>query len=229
MVHSLREELRREYVVGGQLPSEPELAAQYGVSRGTVRSALAVLEREGVVIRRQGAGTYVHYISRAHIRAEHAYEYTELLRIAGFEPGIRLDGYRDEPLTEEQAAELDLAPGAPALHVCKTFLGNGQPAIYCIDVIPRSLIISPYVEAELAKPIFEFMRAHCHQESVQHLAELIPTTAAADVAALLGIEPGAPLLRVEEISYNGLGAAIALHTTFYRDQFVRFSIIRTRM
>jgi len=229
VVQSLREELRREYVVGGQLPSEPDLAAEYGVSRGTVRHALAVLEREGVIIRRQGAGTYVHYISRAHIRAEHAHEYTELLRIAGFEPSIRFESYAYEPLSEEQAAALDLEPGAPALTVRKTFLANGQPAIYCIDIVPQAFIIAPFDEAELARPFFEFMRNRCHQESVQHLAELIPTIAGADIAALLQVEPGTPMLRVEEVSYDPLGAAIALHSTYYCDRFIRFSILRTRM
>ena len=229
MVQSLREELRREYVVGGQLPSEPDLAAQFGVSRGTVRDALAVLEREGVIIRRQGAGTYVHYISRAHIRAEHAYEYTDLLRLAGFEPSIRLDDYAYEQLSEDQAAELDLEPGAPALVVCKTFLANGQPAIYCRDLVPQSLILTPFDEAELARPFFEFMRTRCRQDSVQHLAELIPTVATDEIANLLAIAPGTPLLQVEEISYNALGEAVALHSTYYCDQFVRFSMLRKRM
>lgn len=221
--------MRREYVVGGQLPSEPDLAAQFGVSRGTVRDALAVLEREGVIIRRQGAGTYVHYISRAHIRAEHAYEYTDLLRLAGFDPGIRLDAYSYGQLSEDQAAELDLEPGAPALIVCKTFLANGQPAIYCRDLVPQSLILTPFDEAELARPFFEFLRARCRQDSVQHLAELIPTVATAEIADLLTIAPGTPLLQVEEISYNALGAAVALHSTYYCDQFVRFSMLRKRM
>src|SRR5690606_31913473 len=41
-------------------PSEWELVAQYGVSRTTVRSALAQLERDGLVRRRKGRGTWVH-------------------------------------------------------------------------------------------------------------------------------------------------------------------------
>ena len=45
VANNLRKELRSEYVVGGQLPSEPELATQLGVSRGTVRQALTMLER----------------------------------------------------------------------------------------------------------------------------------------------------------------------------------------
>lgn len=226
---SLREELRHAYVVGGQLPSEPELAAQYGVSRGTVRQALAVLEREGVIIRRQGAGTYVHYISRAQTRAEHAYEYTDLLRSAGFTPSIRLDAFADLPLTVEQAVGLDLEPGAPVLQVCKTFLANGRPAIHCIDRIPRHLILSPFDPAELQQPIFEFMRRRCHQVTVQNLAELIPTVATPDIAALLELSPGAPLLQIEEIGYNEQGQAVTLHSTYYHDQFVRFSLLRKRI
>jgi GntR family transcriptional regulator len=226
---SLREELRHEYVVGGRLPSEPELAAQYRVSRGTVRQALAVLEREGVIIRRQGAGTYVHYISRAQTRAEHAYEFTDLLRIAGFEAGIRLEFCTYEPLTDQQAAQLDLESGALALVVAKTFLANDQPAIYCIDRIPQSLIIAEFDEAELKQPIFDFMRDRCHQVTVQNLAELIPSVASADLAAILDIDPGAPVLRIDEVGYNADGAAVALHSAFYRDQFVRFSLLRKRM
>jgi DNA-binding FadR family transcriptional regulator len=58
--------LRRE-IVGGSLshqdalPSERRLAEHYAVSRGTVREALARLEREGLVETRRGSGTYVAY------------------------------------------------------------------------------------------------------------------------------------------------------------------------
>ncbi|MBS1253747.1 MAG: Arabinose metabolism transcriptional repressor [Anaerolineales bacterium] len=51
--------LDAEWEVGGRLPSEHELCAQLGISRGTLRQALAELEREGFVRREQGRGTFV--------------------------------------------------------------------------------------------------------------------------------------------------------------------------
>ena len=44
----------------GQLPSEPQLAAELGVSRATIREALTILAREGVIVRRHGVGTFVN-------------------------------------------------------------------------------------------------------------------------------------------------------------------------
>ncbi len=229
VANSLREELRHEYIVGGRLPSEPELAAQYGVSRGTVRQALAVLEREGVIIRRQGAGTYVHYISRAQTRAEHAYEFTDLLRSAGFDPTIRLDSFGYEPLSAELAAQVDMEPETPALVVCKTFLASGQPAIHCIDRIPQKSIIAPFGDEELQQPIFDFMRERCHLVTVQNLAELIPSVASPQIAGILQIQPGAPLLRIDEVGYDVDGTAVVLHTAYYHDNYVRFSLLRKRI
>lgn len=45
--------------VGSRLPTEPELAAQYGVGLNTIRRAVAMLVTDGIVVRRQGSGTYV--------------------------------------------------------------------------------------------------------------------------------------------------------------------------
>ena len=51
--------LNGEWGYGAMLPAEHELCAEYGVSRGTLRQALAELEREGFVRREQGRGTFV--------------------------------------------------------------------------------------------------------------------------------------------------------------------------
>jgi 5-formyltetrahydrofolate cyclo-ligase len=48
-----------EWSAGGKLPSEPQLAQQYDVSRMTMRQAFKELAKEGVVVRRRGAGTFV--------------------------------------------------------------------------------------------------------------------------------------------------------------------------
>jgi GntR family transcriptional regulator len=226
---SLREELREEYVVGGQLPSEPELAVQFGVSRGTVRQALTILEREGVLFRRQGAGTFVHYISRVQTRAEHAYEFSDLLRIAGYEPSIQLISFDTLPLSEKWAAHLDNEEAPNALVIRKLFLADGQPAIYCLDSIPLHLITTPYDEDELCLPVFDFMKAHCRQSTIQNLAEIIPDIVDEKLANLLAMEMGQPLLRIDEIGYNEEGKPILFTRAYYKEMFIRFSLLRTRI
>jgi len=225
----LREELRQEYVVGGQLPSEPDLAKQFGVSRGTVRQALTILEREGVIFRRQGSGTFVHYISRVQTRAEHAYEFSDLLRIAGFEPDIQLISFDYLPLNEKWAAQLDTEAEDQALVIRKLFLANGQPAIYCLDSIPQNLIINPYEDDELCQPVFDFMKQHCRQSTVQNLAEIVPVIVDEELAELLAMEPGQPLLRIDEIGYNEDGKPVLFTRAYYKDRFIRFSILRKRI
>ncbi len=226
---TLREELREEYVVGGQLPSEPDLAEQFGVSRGTVRQALTILEREGVIFRRQGAGTFVHYISRVQTRAEHAYEFTDLLRIAGYDPAIRLVSYDYVPLNEKLAAQLDVSADAQALVVRKLFLADGQPAIYCLDSIPLDLITQPYKEEELGLQIFDFLKKYCGQSTVQNLAEIIPDIVNEELASLLAMKPNQPLLRIDEIGYNEEGRPIIFTRAYYKEMFIRFSLLRKRI
>ena len=226
---ALREELRQEYVVGGQLPSEPDLAAEFGVSRGTVRQALTILEREGVIFRRQGSGTFVHYISRVQTRAEHAYEFSDLLRIAGFEPTIQMVSFETMPFDEEWAAQLDCEEDEQALVIRKLFLANGQPAIYCLDHIPQHLILDSYDDEELCQPVFDFMKQRCGQSTVQNLAEIVPITADNELARLLAMQPGRPLLRIDEIGYNEEGQPVIFTQAYYRDKFIRFSILRKRI
>lgn len=51
--------ISREWTAGMRIPSEPDLSAEYGVSRATIRQAIANLVSDGLLIRRQGLGTFV--------------------------------------------------------------------------------------------------------------------------------------------------------------------------
>ena len=59
--------LRGELKPGDRLPNEPELARMFGVSRGALREALAVLKAKGIIERRPGKGTYIRRINRAEL------------------------------------------------------------------------------------------------------------------------------------------------------------------
>ena len=60
MANSLRTAISEgEYTSTGRLPTEQKLMQQFGVSRQTVRNALEILAKEGLIQRRQGSGTVV--------------------------------------------------------------------------------------------------------------------------------------------------------------------------
>ncbi len=225
----LRKRLRSDYSTGGQLPSEPKLASAFGVSRGTVRQALTILEREGVIFRRQGSGTYANkYVLRIQARAEKAHEFTKLLGLAGFTPGIELISIERQPLPEDIAARMDW-PITQALMIQKLFLADGCPAITCLDVIPESLICDVYDDEELNQPIFDFLDKRCHQSVAQVLTEIIPVVADADLAERLGMTPGEPLLRFEEVGFNQTNQPVLFSRVYYNDQFIRFSVLRKKV
>ena len=61
----LRASLREGYEPGDRLPAHQEVATQYGVSIGTVKRAFAVLQREQVIVTRQGQGSFVVRVPEA--------------------------------------------------------------------------------------------------------------------------------------------------------------------
>lgn len=230
VAREIRKQLKSEYITGGKLPSEHEMAAQFGVSRGTVRQALTILEREGVIFRRQGSGTFVNkYVLRIQARAEIAYEFTELLSIAGYEAGIHVLALEHCPVSNEIAELMELEPECVLLTVQKLFLADGQPAIYCIDYLPEHLICTEYEPSELKQPIFEFLKQRCGRSINMNLTEIIPELADEHLAYILDVQPGEPLLRFDEIGYEQSGQPALFSRIYFKDQYIRFTMLRKRV
>lgn len=227
---ALRQRLQHEFSGGGRLPSEPEIASEYGVSRGTVRDALAVLEREGAIFRRRGSGTYANqYALRIQAHVETAYEFTDLITQAGYTPAIQPIAVERKPLPEAVAERMGRDAGSDALFVSKLFLADGNPAVYCVDVLPADLIRQPYEQAELDAPIFDFLHRRCGETISHTLAEIIPLTADDSLAAILGVSVGTAILRFDEVAFNRLNKPVLFYWAYYRDEYVRFSVLRRKM
>jgi GntR family transcriptional regulator len=113
---------------GTYLPAESRLAEDYGVSVGTLRTALTALAHDGILVRRQGKGTAV---------ATHDAD-SALFRFFTLQ---RPDGSRvlpvSQPLartrraaTPEEAADLGLAPGAEVVHIRRLREIDGRTVIF---------------------------------------------------------------------------------------------------
>jgi GntR family transcriptional regulator len=108
---------------GDRLPTEPELVERLAVSRGTVRRAFDDLEREGIVSRQPGRGTFV--AERRMMRPlSELTSFTEHLQSLGLAPGARLVSWRD---AESDDGEGHFAAGIPLVRIVRVRTANDEP------------------------------------------------------------------------------------------------------
>jgi DNA-binding transcriptional regulator YhcF (GntR family) len=119
---------------GDRLPSQHALCARYGVARETVKSALRILDREGMIVSRQGSGVFV----RTRRGTEHDVE--EFLRSAFDRPHVTIDyaGWRAETLSHVLPRALDV-------------LRSGQASATSFRL--RLLLVDPSAPAGLPRPV----------------------------------------------------------------------------
>jgi GntR family transcriptional regulator len=227
VANRLRGRLRREYARGGQLPGENALAAEMGVSRGTVRQALTILQHEGFISRRQGLGTFANpHVEGIPARINFAFEFSELIEGAGYDADVKLLEWRPDTADAATAAKLEREPGAPLLRLRKLFLASRQPAIYVDGVLPTDLIRDDYDPAEFERPIFQFLDRRCQRRPKYILSALVPSLAEGEMVDALDVAPGNPILKFIDVVYDAKDEPLALMHIYFREPLIRFQALR---
>lgn len=118
-----------EYLPKERIPSEPELAAQYGVSRITVRRAVEELCAEGYLVKQQGRGTFVStpHINRRLLQYTAARSFTDVCRDNGMAPGGHVVNRLIVPVRAEEAKFFGLTDDALLLYVQRIRTADEQP------------------------------------------------------------------------------------------------------
>jgi len=213
-----------------RVPAETELANDLGVSRTTVRDALSRLESEGVIFRKQGAGTFVNRRGlRIRSRLDEIWSYEAVLQAHGYEPSTRVLDLSRQPADAGLAKDLDLAKGATVLIVRKLFLEDKQPVILTCNYIPLAFISEPLVEADFAVPIFNYLAQSAGQHLNYYLSEIVPVLAQDELAETLHLPAPTALLSLEEIGYNEENEPILKAYSYFRDDLLRLGLIRRKV
>jgi GntR family transcriptional regulator len=214
------------YPVGGRLPSESELAAHYGVSRGTVRQAVAALTAEGRIGSRQGARRVVLGTRRSQSFGS-LRSFAQWARAVGRTPsGLVVEQYR-APATEEDRRRLHLQTGARVLHVLRLRGLDGEPVL--LERAVYAPWIAPAVE-QLPPDCVSVVEALHRSEGVvfaygEH--EIDAVAAGTRDAELLGIRRGGPLLRIRRTTSTPAGRPIEWGDDRYRTGTLSFSVYNT--
>jgi GntR family transcriptional regulator len=214
---------REEYVVGSRLPSETELAGHYGVSRGTVRQAVAALTAEGLIGSRQGARRVVLASRRSQSFAE-LRSFAQWARAMGREATGHVVAQEYLPATAQDATRLQLRAGAPVLHVLRVRGLDGEPVL--LERTVYADWISPAVEtldpdaASVTQLLYDgtgLVFAYG-----EHIIDAV--AAGAQDAELLGIRRTSPLLRVRRVTTTREGRPVEWSDDRYRSDAVSFSV-----
>jgi GntR family transcriptional regulator len=207
---------------GALIPPEPELAAELGVSPGTVRKALSGLERRRLIERRQGRGTFVaeHTSERALF---HFFRVVDLGDAKHAPTSLVLD-CRTGPATAEQAASLGLAPGAEVHRVERIRAIADQPVILERILLPAARFpgFALPVLRQMTDELYVLYQRD-HGVTIARAEERLAAIAATpDQAAKLGLAPGAPLLEIARLAFDVADRPVERRVTWLDTRMHRY-------
>lgn len=219
--------LSGEYRQGERIPSEEKLADQLGVSRTTIRSALASLATEGIVIRRQGDGTYVNHraIGVPH-RLETHWQFPEFIKASGMMPGMKIIEETIRNPTDYESSILEIGQNQEVLVVCRLFLADEQPAILTTDILPCSSLSPEYSSEALTRPILDFLESYCGKIHVYNMAEVNVCLADDFVAKHMNVVEGDPILYLEEVFFDRNDRPIMFTHNYHDGKILKLKLIR---
>jgi GntR family transcriptional regulator len=224
------------YESGSQIPPETELAAEFDVSRATVRSALNTLEAQGRVVRRQGAGTFVSQLPHITNPLDRAIDFQELIAGFGFQPSVRFVHTALAQPAPAIAEGLDLAQDDRVLESHKIFCADEIPVIYCVNSLPLTHLgqglVDTILEApETLEPIYEFFEQRVGYRVELHLSSIHVTMAdSTSFHSDLPLDPSEPVLVLDSVAYTGDGQPL-FHTYEYHhhpDDMMTLELVRHR-
>ncbi len=215
---ALREGIRRgQWGPGDPLPSDRKLAEDWRVSRCTVRQALDILVRDGLVERRQGKGTFVMS--------------SQMLR--DFIGYYTFAGPEDEPMhletqiisfgvveaSAQVGARLRIMPGAQVLLLKLLRLANGRPVLLLTSYMPVDLCTGLREEDFLAYPVLtEVISSRCSVPVVGQRRSVRATVIQGEDARLLQLQPGSLGLDMERVSYTDFQRPVEYGFTLMRNE-----------
>ncbi|MEU3183976.1 GntR family transcriptional regulator [Streptomyces sp. NPDC006923] len=210
------------YGSGGRLPAESELAQVHGVSRGTVRQALAVLRADGLVTSRRGTRRVVLGTARVQSFSE-LLSFTRWARSIGEEPGGRLIAVERGPADEAERDQLRLEPDEEVCRVLRVRTLSGVPVMVERTVYPAHIgeIVAGLDPAAVSHTVPLEERGVLFSDA-HHTIDL--AFADADDARLLGCRAGDPLLRERRRTTDPSGTPVEWSEDRYLPGTVAFTV-----
>ncbi|HUH96468.1 MAG TPA: GntR family transcriptional regulator [Anaerolineales bacterium] len=211
---------------GDRLPSEPDLAKQLGVSRATLREAMRTFETQGLIHRRQGAGTFV--VGKVPVM-DAGLEMLESLDTMADRLGLEVSvsdlHVESVSADREHAAAFNVSPAAKLTRVRRVMRADGRPVAYLVDTLPEEILKPAQLPVSFKGSVLDFLIDRGEHLTVSRAA-ISAIDATAEVAKPLEIQRGDVLLQFVSQLYNVSGKVIDYSASYFIPGYFRFHVNR---
>jgi len=191
-----------EWRPGEVIPSEVELAARFKVSQGTVRKAIDALADENLLVRRQGKGTFV----ATHAEERVQFRFLRLMPDDGEVGGMarRVIDCRRLRAPADVARMLALKSGDATVQIRRVLSFRDKPVVLDDIWLPGNAFKGLTAErlAEYKGPLYGLFESEFGVRMIRAEEKVRAVGADTEVAGLLSLPQGAPLLSVERLSFT---------------------------
>lgn len=210
-----------------QLPSEHSMAKKLGVSRNTIREAYIALEKEGIIIRRHGIGTFV--AKKPFIRDPlHKFSpFAQIIQEAGYNPSFQTLSMDYEVISPDVHSVFSSLSSDSLLCIKRLVFADQEPVIYAEDYL------APFVdEAELDWDAFnghlvQFLSSSLEPQLHQIQSHIRAASVRPEVAKHLDISESAPVLNVRSTIYSVDNKPVMYSKLFFNSNILELNIVRT--
>ena len=211
---------------GDRLPSEPDLARQLGVSRATLREAMRTFETQGLIRRRQGAGTFVVGLMPV---IDSGLEVLESLdKIAqrmNLPISLRHLHVEQVQADEAQAVALGLDEGVGLTRVRRVMQATDRPVAYLVDLLPADVMHPDQLPADFKGSVLDLLVERGDPLTVSRTA-VSAINATAEVAKALEIQRDDVLLQFTGLLYTAAGKAVDYSLSYFIPGYFNFHVVR---
>ncbi|WP_099974325.1 MULTISPECIES: GntR family transcriptional regulator [Lactobacillaceae] len=197
--NQIKEQIEKgKWDVGERIPSERQLADDFGVSRMTLRQAVQTLVDEGILQRQVGSGTYVSS-SKVQEKMSGTTSFTELTEEQGKKPSSTTVSYHFVDPTVSEMEQLNLNEGDLVLRMERIRYADEQPICFEVTTIPVDLI-KDLSKEDITSSLYKALETKANYKLGNAKQTVSSMLASEKIATLLNVKRGSAILRLRQIT-----------------------------
>lgn len=212
------------YPAGSLLGTEVDLAREFGVSRVTVREALSLLERDGLIDRRRSVGTFVS----PDVEPRGVFEFSGYIEDVILQAGAARTSWFESTVAAcpaHIARVLEIPTGDPVLQVQRLRTdGDSLPRIWLTDFLPAAIGAMFSEEQMRDGSLLQLLDGGTERRISHGYQTVSASIGTAEVCRRLEIAEGAIVLQSDRVSYGHDGRPLGCAQMFYPADRFEFTI-----